>query len=174
MEIANLYRIWYGDSNDRQEIGRAQAYDIDDVVKYVKTQYLKPNVEFYDIDYQGDDLVYLMIDMCKDCEVKANPEDYRPEGVDPCEDCEISEYIEIHQDNDTDPEFKTIFGVNEYADLTEDTRPTTYNKTLKDAWDKSPEKGVSALILQTVEDHPHLKAGFSKELIEKSRKDLTA
>lgn len=171
MEIANLYRIWYGDSNDRQEIGRAQAYDIDAVIEYVKTQYLKPNVEFYDIDYQGDDLVYLMIDMCKDCIVKANPGDYVPEGCDPCEDCEISEWIQIELNNDIDPEFKTIFGVNEYADLTEDTRPTTYNRTLKDAWDKSPEKGISALILETVKTNPRLRSAFSKELIEKSRED---
>ena len=116
--MSNLYRIWMGDSNDRSEIGRAKAYDIDDVIDLVKKEYLKPEVEFYDIDYQGDNEVFLMIDMCKDCEVKANPEDYIPKGCDPCEDCEISEYIEIQQD--TDSSFRLITGENLFYDLTEE------------------------------------------------------
>jgi len=165
----SVYRIWHGDSNDRSELGRATAKDIDAVIEYVKTQYLKPNTEFYDIDYQGEDQVYLMIDMCKDCDLSTL---HKPLQYNPCENCESSEYIEITQDEDADPEYKTTYGVNEYADLMKNTRPTTYNTHLKEAWEQSPRKGISALILQTIEDSPHLEEAFSKELIEKSRKDL--
>lgn len=115
-EDSQLYRIWWGSSNagggDRREIGRATAKDTDTVIEHVKTEYLKPDTEFYDIDYQDDHHVYLMINVCKGC-----PND-KPDNPH-CENCEQSEYIEIDRDNDTDPSFKLITGENNYTDLTE-------------------------------------------------------
>ena len=59
-----------------------------------------------------------------------------------------------------------------FADLTKNTRPTAYNTQLKQAWEQSPQKGVSALIIATIQDHPHLEEAFSQELIDKSKQDL--
>ena len=164
--MGKLYRIWFGTSDNRSELGRATADDIDQVIDLVKKEYLKPDTEFYDIDYQGDDQVYLMINLCNDCEYQ---------DTDYCENCEQSEYVEIIEDNETDPEFKTIFGTNEYYDLTDPQaleKSKVFNRFLFEAWNTDPQLGVSALIIQTIKDHPELEKGFSKQLIEKSRKDL--
>lgn len=183
----SVYRIWHGDSNDRSELGRATAKDIDAVIEYVKTQYLKPDTQFYDIDYQGEDQAYLMINVCKGCEyedcLQCDPElemDINREACRTCnkykaaicEDCEQSEYIEITQDTDAEPEYRTIYGVNEYADLTTDTRPTPYNKQLADAWKQSPEKGIAALTLHTIDTNPKLLKAYPPELIEKHKQTL--
>jgi len=187
---ANLYRIWFGTSNDRSELGRAKATDIDQVIEHVKKEYLKPEVEFYDIDYQSEDQVYLMIDLCKDCEYSSclecdgdieadmNREDCQQcleYETTKCEDCEQSEYIEIEKDEyGYEHEMKTIYGTNEYYDLTnpQKTEQTQiYNKFLHQAWKTSQQLGMSALIIQTIKDHPELEHGFAKELIEKSRED---
>ena len=182
----NLYRIWFSDGNDRGELGRVTAPDIDQAIEYAKKEYLAKDTEIHSED--GDlDSIYLMLNVCKGCEYEdclqcdPVPEmDINREAcrlcnkyeMTPCEDCERSEYLEIQLDNDAETEYKTIFGTNEYANLSTDTRPTTYNKQLKDAWDQSPEKGVSALILETIKDNPELKQGFSKDLIQRSKDTL--
>ena len=140
-----------------------------------------------DIDYQGEDQVYLMINVCKGCEyedcLQCDPElemDINREAcqlcnkykASMCEDCEQSEYIEITQDPDTEPEYRTIYGVNEYADLTTDTRPQPYNKQLANAWKQSPEKGIAALTLHTIQTNPKLLKAYSPELIEKHKQTL--
>jgi len=184
----SLYRIWWSDSNDRNELARAKATDIDQVIEFVKAEFLKPETELYDIDYQEYG-VYMMIDACKDCEFK----DCR--GCDPeleadinreqcrlcleykatvCENCEHSEYIEIQEDPDTEPELKTIFGTNDYHDLTDPQQPEqpqVYNEFLHEAWKQSPRLGVSALIIQTIKDHPELEQAFSKDLTTKSKEN---
>ena len=164
--MSKLYRIWFGTSNDRSELGRATADDIDQVIELVKTEYLKPDTEFYDIDYQGNDQVYLMIDLCKDCEFQDS--EY-------CMDCETSEYVEITEDTEAEAEYKTIFGTNEYYDLTDPQnaeKSKVFNNFLFEAWNTDPQLGVSALIIQTIKDHPELEKGFSRELIEKSKREL--
>jgi len=55
---------------------------------------------------------------------------------------------------------------------TEVEKSEDWNSLLTKAWKKDPQLGVSALILSTIETHPELKEGFSKELIERSKKDL--
>ena len=62
----NLYRIWFSDGNDRDEIGRVSAPDIDKAIEYTLKQYFKPNLEYQE---NGEpDHVYLMIDSCKYCD----------------------------------------------------------------------------------------------------------
>ena len=89
--------------------------------------------------------------------------------ITPCEECEKSEYLEIQLDNDTQPEYKTIFGTNEYANLNTDQRPHDHNPKLAQAWRQSPEKGIAQLILDTSKTidafTPEL-LRHSKELIE--------
>ena len=87
----------------------------------------------------------------------------------------LSEYVEIVEDQDATAEFKTIFGTNEYYDLTDPQsaeKSKVFNRFLFEAWNTDPQLGVSALIIQTIKDHPELEKGFSQELIEKSRRDL--
>ena len=108
----NLYRLWWGDSNDRREIGRVLAETIDQVIDLVKTEYLKPNTEF---EEEGDEEnLYLILDICKTCDIKnegGNPED--------CIFCEGNEYFQIELNNDVNPSFKLITGENFFFDLVE-------------------------------------------------------
>ena len=177
----SLYRIWYSDGNDRTELGRVTAQDIDKAIEYAKKEYLKKDTEIHSEDGDPDFSVYLMINVCKGCEyedcLQCDPEpemDINREScrlcnkydMTPCEDCERSEYLEIQLDNDADPEYKTIMGTNEYADLNTDTRPNEHDPILAQAWRDSPEKGVAQLILSTIDNNPHLREAYSEELIE--------
>jgi len=179
----SLYRIWYSDGNDRSELGRVTAQDIDQAIEYAKKEYLAKDTEIHSEDGDPDFSVYLMLNVCKGCEyedcLQCDPViemDINREAcrlcnkyeMTPCEDCERSEYLEIQLDNDSDPEYKTIYGTNEYANLDTDQRPTEYDQTLADAWKHSPEKGVAQLILNTAKTIP----AFSEELLRHS-KELT-
>ena len=181
-EKTNLYRIYYSDGNNRDELGRVSAQEIDQAVEYAVKQYFNPDLE-YEEDAGDNEHLYLRIDSCKYCEYYGLPdkekvelfnentgENLDIEDVDLiCEYCEVSEYIEITLDNDVEPEYNTIYGVNEYADLEVETRPEPFNPTLVAAWKDSPQKGVAALILNTIEDNPELEEGFSPELIKRSK-----
>jgi len=171
----SLYRIWWGTSNNRSEFAHIKANDIDKVIDFVKSEFLEPDTEFYSEDGDSEHL-YLMIDLCKDCD----KEELRrlndiESDYDLCESCEMSEYIEILEDNDTEEDFKTIMGTNEFYDLTnpeQTQKALNWSNFLTEAWETSPQLGVSALIVQTIRDNPDLEKGFSRELIEKSKKDL--
>ena len=173
MTEAKLYRIWWGDNNDRREIARIKSEDLDQVKEFVAKKYLNPDTEYEEL---GDcDNLILSLNVCQHCD----PLEYAEEGQteeEICEACEYSEYIQIELDTwGYEEELKTIFGTNDFYDLTdpEETEKTKiYNEFLHEAWEKSPSLGVSALIVQTIKDLPHLEKGFSKELIEKSRRDL--
>ena len=123
--MTNLYRIYYLDGNDRSEMGRVTAYNIDDAIEHVKKEYLKPST-VVDMEDGDEEHIYLMLDVCTSCEIKKNPLDYLdPEDIndpdfDICQDCNQNETIEIFQDNDADPSFKVIYpyGQNNYTDLT--------------------------------------------------------
>jgi len=164
-----LYRIWYGDDNDRGEIARAKADDMDQVIDLIKREFLKKDVE-YEEEGDDDDLI-LILDICSDCEYRDKLDE---DGERYCENCTRTEWIQIERDDDVKPEFKTIFGSNDFYDLTDpDKTRLIYNEFLNKAWEKSPRLGVAALIVQTIKDNPDLEKGFSPELIKKSKK-LTA
>ena len=40
------FDIWQGDENNRTQLARAKAYNIDQVIELVKTEFLKPNTEY--------------------------------------------------------------------------------------------------------------------------------
>lgn len=168
----NLYRIFYSDGNNRDELGRVSAKDIDQAVEYAVKQYFKPDLEFEE-DSGDDEHLYLRIDSCKYCDKQEIMEINDIEDEEKlCEYCEVSEYIEIMLDEEAEPEFKTIYGVNEYANLENGQLPYDYNPLLAKSWEQSPEKGIAALILTTIEENPELEQGFSTELIEKSKETL--
>ena len=170
--MSNLYRIFYSDGNNRDELGRVSAQDIDQAVEYAVKQYFEPNLEYQE-DAGDSEHLYLLIDSCKYCDKQEIMElnDIEDEA-ELCEYCEISEYIEIMLDNDAETEYKTIYGINEYADIENNIQPTPFNPTLAAAWTDSPQKGISALILNTIDENPELKEGFTKELIQRSREAL--
>ena len=170
--MSNLYRIFYSDGNNRDELGRVSAQDIDQAIEYAVKQYFQPDLEYQ--EGAGDhEHLYLLIDSCKYCDKQEIMElnDIEDEN-ELCEYCEISEYIEIMLDNEAEKEYKTIFGVNEYADIENNIQPTSFNPNLVAAWTDSPQKGISALILDTIDTHPELEKGFDPKLIEKSRETL--
>lgn len=168
----NIYRIWFSDGNDRDELGRVTAQDMDQAVEYTLKQYFKPDLEY---EEDGDnECLYLQIDSCKHCDYNSDiydPEDDPDSDGDPCEFCEISEYIEIMLDNDAEPEYKTIYGVNEYADLSTDTRPEPYNPTLVKAWSIDSQIGVKELMYQTINNNPKLCDSVDLEYLKKINKN---
>lgn len=174
----NLYRIWFSDGNDRDEIGRVSANDIDQAIEYALKQYFEPDLEYTE-DGDPDYSIYLMIDSCKYCnkEEIAEINDIDLEDIEEiCENCETSEYIEIQLDNNEEPEYKTIFGTNEYANLETDQRPTTYNETLAKAWNKPDNSGILELMYQTINNNPKIINGIDFEYlkkINKNHKELT-
>ena len=172
----NLYRIFYSDGNDRDELGRVNAENIDKAIEYALTQYFKPDLE-YDDDAGDNEHLYLRINSCKYCDKTeiAEINDIDIDDIDSiCEFCEVSEYIEIMLDNDSDHEYKTIFGVNEYADLSTDTRPQSHNETLVKAWNISPQHGVNELMYQTVKDLDviSIDPNYLREIV-KTHKEIT-
>ena len=185
-----IYRIWFSDGNDRDELGRVNAPDIDTATEYALKQYFKPDLEYTE---EGDnECLYLRIDSCKycdhnstnppvnlntchlsgeceDCEYLQCEENSEYENI--CDYCEVSEYIEICLDNESESEYKTIFGVNEYADLESDIRPTPYNPTLVKAWNMGPQIGVTELMHQTINNNPKLCESVDFEYLKKINKN---
>ena len=168
-----IYKIFFSDGNDRDELGRVNAPDIDKAVEYALKQYFAPDIEY--TEEGEEDHLYLMLDSCKFCDKEeiAETNDIDIEDISEiCENCEISEYIEIVEDKDADPEYKTIYGVNEYADLsTPDIRPTPYNPTLVKAWSIDSQTGVTELMFQTINDNPKLCNSVDIEYLKQINKN---
>ena len=165
-----IYRIFYSDGNDRDELGRVNAPNMDRAIEYALKQYFKPELEYTE---NGDnECTYLMIDSCKFCDKKElmmlNDIEEEEEL---CEYCEVSEYIEIVQDSDAKPEYKTIYGVNEYADLSSDVKPTAYNPTLVKAWRKNPQVGATELMYQTINNNPEMVEAIDIEYLKRINKN---
>ena len=183
-----IYRIYFSDGNDRDELGRVNAENIDQATEYALKQYFKPDLEYQE---EGEeDQLFLRIDSCKycdhkdsvapvnmdcsiedceDCEYKQCEENSEYENI--CDYCEVSEYIEIVEDKDAEKEYKTIFGVNEYADLESDTRPTPYNANLVKAWNMDPQTGVNELMYQTINNNPKLCESVDIKYLKKINKN---
>ena len=119
MSESHLYRVWHGDENNRSELARFRAVDIDKVIDYVKANLLKPNSEI-ELEDGDDEHLYLIFNPCQFCEYFGTEDD---EEI--CEGCESSEYIEIELDDDIEPDLRTIYGTTEFYDL---TLPTGHEK----------------------------------------------
>ena len=167
MSETHLYRLWHGNNNNRSEIARLRAKDFDDVVKYVKKEFLKPGAEI--TDTFGDEIsLYLNLDVCKRCDAKTEP-DFTE---DDCEGCETSEYLQIELNDEIEPEYNTIFGTNEFYDLLRPElliKATPWSPELKKAWETDPVHGPAALIAKTIEDNPELIKGIDPELLKRGR-----
>lgn len=173
MTKPKLYRIWYSDGNNRDELFRAKAHDIENVVEFIKSDILKPeSLENLDVDLSNEYFAVIYLDSCIECEFSTNNE--RNEDNEECEFCEQSETITIELDNEIEPELKTIYGTNDYYDLTLKTpqKAKDWNSDIAQAWQESPEKGIAALIVYDVETHALHAKGYSKELVEHSKKIL--
>lgn len=185
----NLYRIFYLDNNDRDELGRVSASNIEEATEYAIKQYLNQEIDRDTLINQidGDDKVsYVMLNACLNCEYynlsdkdkqikfrELNGEKIKLSEIDTiCEYCENStEYLEVLENNEFEPEFKTIYGVNEYANLETDQRPKPYNETLVKAWNIDPNKGVTELMYQTINNNPDLINGISLDYLKEINKN---
>jgi len=184
-----LYRIWSFDSNDRSEIARAIAANFETVQDYLLKEFIKPEfrneVEITDYGLQWNS------NTPKECLEYADPETYEYETKEEltqafnndeinlcefCEGCTAGFQIEelekptgLHFGETF--EFKTIFGTNDFYDLTgkRHTKAKDHNPLLSKAWKKDSETGIAALILSTVQEKPELKKGFDPELLRKSQ-----
>ena len=165
-----MYRIFFSDGNDRDELGRVNAPDMDKAIEYTLAQYFKPELEYQE-EGDGENAI-LLINSCTYCDVK---EIARINGLEDssevCENCETSEYIEITLDEDATPEFKTIYGVNEYADLEADIKPVAYNATLVKAWNMGPQIGATELMHQTINNMPVMVESIDFEYLQRINKN---
>ncbi len=163
------FEIWHSDGNDRTQLARVKAFDIKDVVNFSLDEFLTPEAKKdADIDISYEDTAIINLNVCSDCE-------FKDKNSEECNFCELSETLTVELDTyDKTEHYKTIFGTDDFYDLTKPkpTKNKDWNPFLKKNWDKSPEKGLSALILNTIEELPQLTHAFSKELIEKSKKDV--
>lgn len=165
----NLYRIYFSDGNDRDEFGRVTAKDINQAKEYALKQYFQEDLEYEEDGFicEDEEILYLRIDSCKYCDKEELMQINDIEDEDElCEYCEISEYIEIFKDNQTEKEYKTIFGINEYANLEEDIKPVEYNPMLAKAWRIDPKAGCNELIYSTIEDNPKMVQGIDKDYLK--------
>lgn len=113
MTESHLYRVWHGTNNNRGEIARFRANDIDDVVNYVKEHFMKKGTEI-ELEDGDESQIYLIINSCKGCDFEISKD--MEEEV--CTHCETSEHVEIVLDDDIEADFKLIMGNNEFYDLT--------------------------------------------------------
>ncbi len=158
-----LYRIFFSNGNDRDELGRVSAPDIECAALYALEQYFENDLE-YTTEYQSENQLFLMLDSCKYCDFLETTAEQKEEI---CENCEISEYIEIQKDENAEPAYKTIFGKNEYANIETGEKPKAYNETLVKAWNKGGNIGATELMYQTIKDNPQIAQGVDKEYIER-------
>ena len=108
-----IYDIWEITDNNRFQISRLEAKDLDQCVKMVLDYYVKP--EFHkdaSEDYADDDLIYLTI-----------PDlDYNDEEFDSINDLTF----EIHVSDDQETrDFNLITGHNEFITLDSNNKPNT-------------------------------------------------
>jgi len=194
----SLFRVWYDDSNDRDEIARFKADDFDEVQEYLLKNFIKEDqqekveetdfglewnqfepdecIEQHKADKDCDACIFGPHHglRCKDsnleCEAFEYDEDYNP--CDMCDGCSAGfEIEEVEEPTEDEFEFKTIQGTNDYYDLTKpegQEKAPDWDKTLSGAWKKSPEHGIAALLLNPITPQEAL----SNELKEKSKKLL--
>jgi len=202
------------DNNDRREIGRVKAEEYEHVEQLILYGFIKPehreDIEITDYGLEWNELTP---EIC--FKEYASQEYYDPDEweeirydnsilCETCDGCTQGIHIEEIEDPDGESwgetfEFKTIFGSNDYYDLTqpqikamiqsievdkipnpeecwewisEHAKAEDWNPLLSSAWKEDPQKGVAALIVTTVEDHPELKEGFDPKLLKDSKEKL--
>jgi len=150
-----LYRIWYSDGNDRDEYARVKATNTDQVIQWLKDTYFKPEaLEQIMIDYTMENeaiITWYEGPPCNECTISAK-------DTNKCEEkCEYNETTyslqieEIEEPESNDYEYKTIYGTNDYYDLTQDkpVKAKDWNKTLAQTWKTDPQKGCDLLLKLT-------------------------
>ena len=110
-----IYDIYENTSDDRCQVSRIEAKDLDQCIKMVLDYYVKP--EFHDdVDesYVDDNLTYITI--VDNTEIDTNDDDYEVESL----------TFEIHvSDDQLDKSFKVISGHDEFITLDKDGKTIT-------------------------------------------------
>ena len=97
-----LYDILYCESQEHPSIQcRVKAFDIDQVVEYVKGRY---SAYDYTDELGDEDCLYLTIDTCKMCEIGQHDEEN-----DQCMYCENSAYMELRLLENEEESLKLMF-----------------------------------------------------------------
>jgi len=173
-----LYRIWYSDGNDRSESARILACDFDVVQEFLLKTFIEPESQG-EIELTDFGLEWSECDLreCQKIAKEDNPEITEEDLEDICSMCDNPnmKYFEIEELEDFDKselEFKTIYGTNDFYDLTKDKPIKAEDWSELIAKQNTLEKKISALIIQTIRDKPELEKGFNKKLIQKSLNDI--
>jgi hypothetical protein len=130
----NLYRVYssYGDEGnaDRREDMRILAHDMEEVLDYLETKFKKRYRK--DLIVDGDDDYSYM---------QKHFADGSYEGY------------EIQKDNEAEKEFKTIYGTNDFVDLTgkKPKKAPDHDPELSKAWKQDPQKGADLLTKKTLQ-----------------------
>jgi len=177
---ATVYEIWESDSNDRSHFGNVISDSYDKVESWLIEHFIKPEYrDMVETDEMGISIISCDKDQCWDNLNEMQQNEYFEEmesGKDAmCQDCDQCQYLyftaeEIDKPDMSDLDYETIFGSNEFYNLLGDQveKKENTHKTLFNAWNISPEVGISALLLS---DYTPEKA-LSPELLEKSKRDL--
>ena len=179
-EKPKLYRIWCSDSNDRQEVGRVLAFESQDLEKFLKETFIKKEywdrVESLNTDEIGIEIIECEEEECRQAMIDDNVEEAKSEDFNPCEESgqPIIIYFTLEEIEDPEPsdyQFKTVFGTNDYWDLTkkENQKAQDPDPELRDLWIQNPQAGVMGLIKRTMEQKPELTEAFSPELQKKAK-----
>lgn len=147
--MTKLFRIWECDGNDRGEYARVKAENIDRVIEWLKNTYFKPEaLNEIEVEPYDETLAYIIWFDCGECENK---------GTDNCIDCDMQmtyslSIEEIEQPEKDDWQYKTIFGTNEYYDLTQTSikKSPDWDKELSATWKADPQQGVNLLMRKTL------------------------
>jgi hypothetical protein len=158
-----LFQIWYSDGNDRSEHMRIKATDIEYVTEYLLENQFKP--EYKDdisTEINSDEFAVIEWTPCgieaqkNECFEAKNDEYSNIEDM--CEECEGIYYSftieKVEKPNPEDFKFKTIYGTNDYVDLTNPEKPIKapdWNPLLAQKWKEDPQKGCDHLMKLTLE-----------------------
>jgi hypothetical protein len=107
----HLYRVWWFESDegggDRSEHMRLRACNMGDAIDYVQKTEFKPEFQ-KDVNIDSDSK-FAVLDVYEPSE-EDNEDDFEAHGR--------TVGFQIEEDDDIDPEFKTIFGSNDFVDIT--------------------------------------------------------
>ena len=141
---SKLFRIVQSDGNNRNTYAHVKAYDIQDVIDWLHQTYFKAEaLNLLDTTIESDTDAFISWTECGDCTKKE------------CDFCEVPIcYLEITQiinPDSGDYQYKTIYGTNQYYDLTGDQpkKSQDWNKTLANAFSTNPQTGADMLLKLT-------------------------
>ncbi len=172
-----LYEIWESDGNDRSHYGNVISNDYEKVESWLIQHFIKEEYrEMVEIDEMGISIISCDKEECWENLSDENKKEYYDNDInnicDLCGSCQVLYFSAelIEQPDLSDLNYNTIFGTNEFYDLTGDIieKKENTNKTLFNAWNISPEMGISALIMSDYTP----KLAIDKEYLEKCKKDL--